>query len=277
MRAGQGRTPAVGKPDGKAVNRVCPMGSNKHIQGECDMQGQPSTTRVAVILGLSLVLGLGLLGYLLGDAALGVKEYERSVTVKGLAEREVAADIVIWPIQFTEAGNDLGKLYRDIDASTAKIRAFLLKHGVAAEAISVDSPAITDKLAQQYGNNGRGEFRYTASQNVTVYSSDIPTIRTVMSSLSELGQQGIAFTGANYQARTEYLFTGLNDIKPEMIEEATRQARQVAEKFAEDSDSQLGKIRRASQGQFSITDRDNNNPHIKKVRVVSTVEYYLSD
>lgn len=241
------------------------------------MQGQESNTRTAIILGLSLVLGLGLLGYLLGDAALGVKEYERSVTVKGLAEREVKADIVIWPIQFTEAGNDLGKLYRDIDGSTAKIRAFLLKHGVAAEAISVDSPAITDKLAQQYGNNARGEFRYTAAQNVTVYSNDIPTIRTVMSSLSELGQEGIAFTGANYQARTEYLFTGLNDIKPEMIEEATRQARQVAEKFAEDSDSQLGKIRRASQGQFSITDRDNNNPHIKKVRVVSTVEYYLSD
>jgi hypothetical protein len=98
-----------------------------------------------------------------------------------------------------------------------------------------------------------------------------------MGSLSELGKKGIVFTGGNYQFQTEYIFTRLNEIKPEMIEEATRKAREVAEKFAMDSQSTLGKIKRASQGQFSISDRDKNNPHIKKVRVVSTVEYYLSD
>ena len=98
-----------------------------------------------------------------------------------------------------------------------------------------------------------------------------------MGALLELGKQGIAFTGDPYQNQVEYLFTRLNGIKPEMIEEATRNAREVAQKFAEDSRSRLGKIRRASQGQFSIEPRDTNNPHIKKVRVVSTVEYYLSD
>jgi hypothetical protein len=98
-----------------------------------------------------------------------------------------------------------------------------------------------------------------------------------MSSLSELGKNGIVFSGEDYQAKTEYLFTKLNDVKPEMIEEATRNAREVASKFASDSNSSLGKIKKASQGQFSIEDRDKNNPHIKKVRVVSTVEYYLSD
>ena len=87
----------------------------------------------------------------------------------------------------------------------------------------------------------------------------------------------IVLTGNNYQSQTEYLFTRLNEVKPAMIEDATRKAREVAEKFAEDSDSRLGKIRRASQGQFSISPRDNNTPHIKKVRVVSTIEYYLSD
>jgi uncharacterized protein len=92
-----------------------------------------------------------------------------------------------------------------------------------------------------------------------------------------LGKEGIVFTGGNYQSQTEYLFTRLNEIKPEMIEEATRQAREVAQKFAADSQSTLGKIKKASQGQFSISDRDKNNPHIKKIRVVSTVEYYLSD
>jgi hypothetical protein len=93
----------------------------------------------------------------------------------------------------------------------------------------------------------------------------------------ELGKQGIAISGEDYQSRTEFLFTELNSIKPAMIEEATENARQVAEKFAQDSSSRLGKIRRAQQGQFSISDRDNNTPYIKKVRVVSTLEYYLSD
>ena len=98
-----------------------------------------------------------------------------------------------------------------------------------------------------------------------------------MGQLSELGKQGIVLTGNNYAAQPEYLFTRLNSIKPQMIEEATRKAREVAEKFAQDSDSTLGKIRKARQGQFSISSRDNNNPQIKKVRVVSTIEYYLSD
>ena len=98
-----------------------------------------------------------------------------------------------------------------------------------------------------------------------------------MGSLSELGKKGIVFTGGDYQSQTEYLFTRLNEVKPEMVEEATREAREVAEKFAADSQSTLGKIKRASQGQFSIRERDKQNPHIKRVRVVSTVEYYLSD
>ena len=98
-----------------------------------------------------------------------------------------------------------------------------------------------------------------------------------MSGLSSLGKKGIVFSASNYETRTEYIFSKLNDIKPEMIEEATNNAREVAQKFATDSQSRLGKIKRAYQGQFTISDRDNNNPHIKKVRVVSTVEYYLAD
>ena len=98
-----------------------------------------------------------------------------------------------------------------------------------------------------------------------------------MGSLSKLGKRGIVFTGGNYQNQIEYLFTRLNEIKPEMIEEATQNARQVAHKFATDSQSKLGKIKTASQGQFSINPRDKNTPHIKKIRVVSTVAYYLSD
>jgi len=230
----------------------------------------------SLILGVSIFLGLLALGYLLGNAAIRFKEFERTVTVKGLSEREVDADIVIWPIQFTAAGNDLTELYGAIEASTSRIKGFLEANGFTADEITVASPTITDKSAQQYGDN-RAEFRYAAVQTVTVYSNRIATARADMTKLSELGKQGIVFSGANYQAQTEYLFTRLNEVKPAMIEEATRQAREVAEKFAADSKSMLGKIRRASQGQFSIADRDKNNPHIKKVRVVSTVEYYLSD
>ena len=231
----------------------------------------------ALILGFFIFAGLAVLGYLLGNAAIEFKEYERSVTVKGLSEREYEADIVIWPLQFTAASNDIAEMYRSIDDSTQKIRAFLEAAGIGSGEITVSSPAITDKSAQQYGNQGRAEFRYTATQTVTVYSSDIGLVRQVMQRVSDLGKQGIVFTGGNYQAQTEYLFTRLNEVKPEMIEEATRKAREVAEKFAADSKSTLGKIKAASQGQFSISDRDKNNPHIKKIRVVSTVAYYLSD
>ena len=116
-----------------------------------------------------------------------------------------------------------------------------------------------------------------ASQAVTVYSERVEDVREVMRNAGELGKKGVIISGGDYSLRTEYLFTRLNEIKPEMIEAATKEARKVAEKFAEDSNSELGKIKTASQGLFSISDRDRNNPHIKNVRVVSTIEYYLSD
>ncbi|PLY13617.1 MAG: hypothetical protein C0631_13635 [Sedimenticola sp.] len=229
------------------------------------------------ILGVFVFLGLTALGYLLSEAAIKFKTFDRSVTVKGLSEREFKSDIVIWPIQFSVASNDLGNIYTTIDDQTQKIRIFLKESGIDESEITVATPAITDKSAQHYGGEFNVEFRYTAMQTVTVYSKNIDAARKVMSTLSKLGKQGIVFTGDAYQSQTEYLFTRLNDVKPDMIEEATRKAREVAQKFAADSDSVLGKIKSASQGQFSISDRDKNNPHIKQVRVVSTVEYYLSD
>jgi len=231
----------------------------------------------AIILGSCFIVGLSSLGYLLGDAAIRFKEYERTVTVKGLSEREYKADIVIWPIQFSTASNNLEDIYKSIDGSTDKIKSFLINEGVDLGAISYSSPAITDKSAQQYGNQTKAEFRYTASQTVTVYSKNIKIVRDVMGKMSALGKQGIVFTGGDYQSQIEYIFMRLNEVKPAMIEEATTKAREVAEKFADDSKSVLGKIKSASQGQFSISARDKNNPHIKKVRVVSTVAYYLSD
>jgi len=231
----------------------------------------------ALILGIFILCGLATLGYLLGGAALKVKSMERSVKVKGLSEREFPADIVIWPIQFIVADNDLQNIYKTLEQNTSDIRTFLTDHKINAADISSNPPAITDKSAQRYGNSAPAQFRYTAVQTVTVYSKDIKTVRTAMGDLAELGKKGIAFNREDYEARPEYIFTRLNEIKPEMIEEATRKARDVALKFAQDSNSKLGKIKRASQGQFSINARDKSTPYMKRIRVVSTVEYYLSD
>lgn len=233
-------------------------------------------TRAALALGLLTALGLAAAGYQIGSGWVNAKQLERTVTVKGLSEREVDADIAIWPLSFNVADNDLDTLVQTVEAQTAVITRFLAEAGFEAAEITVNPPAITDKQAQSYGNDNV-RFRYLAQTTVTVYSRNIEATRTARAALLELGKAGITITQDNYEARTQYLFEGLNAIKPEMIEEATRNARAVAQKFAEDSGSALGKIRKARQGQFSIADRDSNNPHIKKIRVVSTLEYYLAD
>lgn len=239
------------------------------------MQG--NRVKEALVTGVFLFAGLAMLGYLLGSSAIRIKQFERTVTVKGLAEKEVPADVAVWPIQFTAADNDLVALYAALERDTAKIIRFLGASGFEESEISVAAPSITDKMAQQYGDGARAELRYTAVQGVTVYTGKPDAVRGAMNKLVELGKQGIVFSGGGYQGSTQYLFTKLNELKPEMIEEATRKAREVAEKFARDSDSRLGKIKNAQQGQFSISDRDSSTPYIKNVRVVSTVEYYLSD
>ncbi|EKO3961293.1 SIMPL domain-containing protein [Vibrio fluvialis] len=234
-------------------------------------------TKSALTMGISILLGLGLLGYFVEQAAVNFKEYDRIVTVKGLSEREVPADTVIWPIQFTLADNELPTLFTTLDAQTQQVMQFLAQQGIDTQSISISAPAVIDKKAQQYGGEARIEYRYLATQTLTVYSTHVDLVRQAISQIGQLGKQGIVFNQDNYNNRVEYLFSGLNDIKPAMIEEATKQAREVAEKFAKDSQSSLGKIKRATQGQFSIVDRDNNTPYVKKVRVVSTVEYFLSD
>ncbi|RXJ90819.1 hypothetical protein CRV01_06630 [Arcobacter sp. CECT 8983] len=228
------------------------------------------------ILGIFIFLGLSTLGYFFQNAVISYKQYDRSVKVKGLSEKEYKADIVIWPISYTEVNNNLEQMYSSIDKNNEKIYNFLTSNGIEKSEISFSAPIITDKVAQQYGNE-KINYRYNAFQTITVYSKNIDLVRDVKKSISKLGKQGIVFSGNNYTNQTEYIFTKLNEIKPKMIEEATKKAREVAQKFAIDSKSKLGKIKRASQGQFSISQRDKNNPQIKKIRVVSTVEYYLTD
>ncbi len=231
-------------------------------------------------LAAAVVMALGMVAsaWLLADGLARFKQFERSVEVKGLAEREVPADTAVWPIAFSEAGGDLPALYQTLQDKNILIIDFLKAHGFKPEEITVSAPSIKDRQAQDYGSAElAGKLRYSGKSVITVYTRQVGAVRRAMPELLVLGEKGIALNTGDYENRPRFLFTGLNALKPAMIEEATRNARLAAEKFAKDSDSTLGKIKRASQGQFSIEDRDPSTAHIKKVRVVSTVDYFLAD
>ncbi|MFW6093957.1 MAG: SIMPL domain-containing protein [Pseudomonadota bacterium] len=230
----------------------------------------------ALVLGALLALGLGFGGWFVGHGFVEARSLERTVTVKGLAEREVPADTAIWPLEVMVAGDELEPLLERLETQAAQVRTFLAERGFGADEVSTSAPDITDRHAEAHARSN-ARLRYSATEVITVFTSRVDAVRDAGGELLELGKAGIVFSQDDYQHRTEYLFTALNDVKPEMIEAATHRAREVARKFADDSDSTLGKIRTARQGQFSISDRDSNNPHIKKVRVVSTLEYYLVD
>jgi len=229
----------------------------------------------ALILGGALIVGLYLLGYTLGGSIIEYKSLERTVVVKGLSEKEVNADIVMWPIAYLRANNDLSQLYADLDSDTKSIKNFLKVNGFSDAEISISAPAVTDKIAQNYDRGNKVTYRYSAIQTLTLYSKNIEKARQAMTKITALGKGGISFRDNSYE--TQYLYTKLNEIKPQMLKEATKNARLSAQTFAVDSQSSLGKIKSARQGRFSISPRDDNTPYIKKVRIVSTVEYYLSD
>lgn len=234
-------------------------------------------TRASFVLGAFICMGLALLGFLIAGSITKIKALNRTVGVKGLSEREVPANIAIWPIKFREADNDLNNLFSTIQRNNAIIIEFLKRHGFKENEILTAAPAVMDRQAQEYAESDRSKYRYSGSSTISVYTENVALVRNTMQKLVELGKVGIAISGETYESKTQFIFTKLNEIKPGMIEEATKNAREVAEKFAQDSKSKLGKIKSASQGQFSIEDRDSNTPYIKKVRVVSTVEYYLTD
>ncbi|MDY6969388.1 MAG: SIMPL domain-containing protein [Spirochaetota bacterium] len=230
-----------------------------------------------IVSGAILSIGLIILGYLISSSIVRIKEMDRTVIVKGLSEREAPANIAIWPIKFSEAGSDLNKVISAVQLKNNHIIKFLKKNNFDENEITISAPSIIDRHVQEYFDSTKVKFRYSARSTITVYTDKVGKVIESMKKLVELGKRGIAISSQDYQRRTEFIFSNLNDIKPKMIEEATKNARQVALKFAKDSNSKLGKIKHARQGQFSIYNRDSNTPHIKKIRVVSTIEYYLSD
>lgn len=221
---------------------------------------------------LLIALGIIILGLCIKAGIDNIAYRDRIVTVRGLAEREVKADLVTWPITYSLAGNNLQNIYDQVSKNNDIIVKFLTSNGIKPDEISVNPPDTYDASSNRYRSDSFN-FNYSINCTVTVTTRQVDKVRELLNRQSELLKEGVAFSNSyiNYQ------FTGLNSVKPEMIAEATRNARAAADQFAADSESRVGKIKTASQGQFSIDDSDSSTPYIKKVRVVSTIVYYLED
>ena len=226
----------------------------------------------------AIVLAIGMVA-LGAQVKQGINNFvakDRVVTVKGLAEMEIPANKVTWPLMYKEVGNDLSTLYNKISHTNKAIVDFLKQKGITENEISINAPEIIDMQAERYVGENK-TYRYNVTTVITVTSNKVDLVRSLISEQGELLKQGIAITGGDYRYNIQYDYTSLNEIKPQMIEEATKNAREAAQKFAKDSDSELGKIKRAHQGQFSIENRDANTPYIKRIRVVTTIDYSLED
>lgn len=213
------------------------------------------------------------------DPEMGIDNFtnkDRKVTVKGLAEKEVPADKVTWPIATKVLGNDLPTLYSQIGKTQQQVKAFLLKNGVKESEIQVNAPTVIDQEADQYSANNK-PFRYNITSVLTVTSNNVKLVRGIMSRQGELLKQGVAIVSGGYEYPITYEYVSFTKMKPKMMQEAIENAQKTAQQFAENSQSTLNKIVSADQGQFSIENRDTNTPYIKKVRVVTTVTYSLKD
>ncbi|AOY89813.1 SIMPL domain-containing protein [Marinobacter salinus] len=230
----------------------------------------------ALILGISAIVSASLIGDGLTDLRTG----DRYVTVKGVAEREVNADLALWPIRFVATGETLGKAQEKARRSREAIMAFLNLQAINETAVELQRLDVTDTRANPYqGNNG--EQKFIINQTLMVRSEEIDKIRQAAQGVSELVDSGVVLSSDYGPAGPTYVFNGLNAIKPAMIAEATASAREAAAQFAKDANAELGGLRRANQGVFQILARDQapgvmeGQQPTKTVRVVSTIDYYL--
>lgn len=229
-----------------------------------------------IIPSALIALGIVILGLCVKAGIDDFTNKDRRVVVKGLAEKEVDADKVTWPIVSKEIGNNLPELYHKIAVTQASIKRFLKAGGVADAEITVNAPVVIDLNADQYSDNKRA-YRYNITSILTVTSRNVSQVRALIARQGELLKDGIAIVSGDYDNRIRYEFVSFKAMKPKMMEEAIANAEKTAQQFATSSKSKLGKIVSADQGQFSIDDRDSNTPYIKKVRVVTTVTYSLKD
>lgn len=224
-----------------------------------------------VIAGALIALGVCLGGMFIYFGISKFANKDRAVTVKGLSTREVEADYAVWPLAYGWSGNDLPALYDKMEKVTARVKKHLLDLGFEEADIRQGSISVNDNWESYYGNN-RPEYKYTLSTSLIVSTDKVKQVVAAQGKESELLKEGIIVKTEKWNL--DYQFNGLPELKPSMIEEATQNARAVAQKFADDAQCSLGSIRRASQGQFTI-DADEYQPWVKHIRVVTTVDYFL--
>ncbi|MBR4805817.1 MAG: SIMPL domain-containing protein [Bacteroidales bacterium] len=224
-----------------------------------------------IVASAIIAFGLIALGISLKSGIVKFKSMERTVAVKGLAEKQVNADKVVWRVSFARVGNDLVSLYSSLDVNAKYIKEYIKDKGIDDSEIFESSPNVSNLEDQYRYSNNRPEYKYQISQSLTISTNKVDAVKQLAkTATADMLKRGIIISDwASYE------FTGLNELKPEMIAEATANARQAAQKFAEDSKSKLGKIKTASQGQFSVEDLDETTEFVKKVRVVTTIVYYL--
>jgi hypothetical protein len=237
----------------------------------------------SVLASLLLAAGLALAGWFVGHGFVESRTTDRFVTVKGVSEREVTADLALWPFQIVATSNELGDAQSQLKRYEHEILTFLARHDVDTIGVENQGLEVTDRLANRFGDQGPIQSRFVVQQTLMVRSDDPETILAASQRLGELVSAGVVLSsGSGYgPAKPTFLFTRLNDVKPTMIAEATASAREAAEQFAADADSRIAGIRQANQGIFVILPRDQA-PGIseseqlhKVVRVVSTLDYYL--
>lgn len=238
------------------------------------MNEQKCQSSSLVLSALALAVAIVAASVILGKAVGEFKAYDRYVSVKGLAEQEFPADSVIWPISFTVTANDLPVLQQKIEESEQRIQAFLAQHQLESADKTRSTPRITDHYAYGANPDQRPPHRYSAEAVLTVRSDRIQAVKAAMAASGGLLAQGVMLV-YSYDFQPRFDFTRLNEVKPEMIAAATRNAREAANQFAADSGSTVGSIRTARQGVFTIDQRDPYSPEIKVVRVVTSVDFFL--
>jgi hypothetical protein len=253
------------------------------------LAGEPrkleNAMKSSVMFVSAVVLGLGIAaaGWFVGEGFFKGRAADRFVTVKGVAERDVKADVALWPIRFVATNDELEAAQAEIKASHQRILAFLEKHGIDPAAADLQTLEVNDRLANPY-QSGTMQSRYIVTQSLMVRTTEIEKVEAAGQALGDLVDQGVVLSSLGGTAGSPtYLFTALSEHKPEMIAEATAKARRAAEQFAADSGSRIGKIRRARQGVFVVLPRDpapgidEGSQLDKTLRVVSTIDYYLED
>ncbi|WP_299344428.1 SIMPL domain-containing protein [uncultured Maritalea sp.] len=238
---------------------------------------------LSVFSAAIIAVGLALSGWLLGQSLENSRKPIRTVTVKGLAEQNVRADLGFWPIRFVATGPTLEAARSNLELSEKAVRAFLAKRGFKDTEIEIQNLRVEDRYAGYNGGNYPADVRFNLNEDMLVTTDQVDALAAASRDIGELLKAGVVFSSDSWSGGPSFVFTGIADLKSEMLTEATGRARDAAQQFAKESQSNVGNIQTANQGVFQIlpaVDIPNDRPDKqidKKVRVVSTITYFLVD